>query len=250
MAKKHDIRDAFRNAVFKRAGYSCQGPGCTFKSTKAKAEDESADAGAGADEDANEEQDAAIAELLYEREVLTQTVAALAAACRRVVSPAAAAPFRFPLPALGEEAEGEGEGEGGAGGAGGKNNDETIPASTYLLLYRLNYAESRLREVDAELEEAFGPPAAPGGGDAAGGAAGRAATQFARLAVKAWMSLVWGCSADAGPLAMALAGLAAIALAWACCAGFALAANSALASAMARLLAASMTACVFALTSL
>ena len=40
MGRKHEIRDAFRNAVFKRAGYKCQGPGCTFRSTKDKAVEE------------------------------------------------------------------------------------------------------------------------------------------------------------------------------------------------------------------
>ena len=38
MGDKHEIRRSFRAAVFKRAGYRCQGHGCSFTSTTACAE--------------------------------------------------------------------------------------------------------------------------------------------------------------------------------------------------------------------
>ena len=38
--EKKAVRQAFRDAVFKRAGYRCQGPGCRFVSSQKKAEEE------------------------------------------------------------------------------------------------------------------------------------------------------------------------------------------------------------------
>lgn len=35
---KKEIRQRFRDAVFKRAKYACQGPGCTMRATKETAE--------------------------------------------------------------------------------------------------------------------------------------------------------------------------------------------------------------------
>ena len=74
--------------------------------------------------------------------------------CRRVVPPSAAArlaadfsvlPFRGALPLGGGGGDSEDEGKNADGGE--------ISSSAYLLLYKLNYCVSRLREVDSELAE-------------------------------------------------------------------------------------------------
>lgn len=37
MTEKERIRERFREGVFRRAGYRCQGPGCTVKTTRDRA---------------------------------------------------------------------------------------------------------------------------------------------------------------------------------------------------------------------
>jgi hypothetical protein len=81
------------------------------------------------DEDDEDDNESAIVELLYERSVLAEQARVLSAACQRDLAPTAAADFLSELSAA--------------------EAPEASP--NYLLLYRLHYCKSRLREVDDEI---------------------------------------------------------------------------------------------------
>ena len=88
-----------------------------------------------------------IAELYAEREILLSQVEALSAACRRVMPPATAARFLEELMAIprhkGDDNEDDDEALERMTDA-----EETLSVESYLILYRLNYARTRLREIE------------------------------------------------------------------------------------------------------
>jgi len=88
-----------------------------------------------------------IAELHAEREILLSQVEALSAACRRVMPPATAARFLEELMAIPRRKDDDNEDDDEALERM-TDAEETLSVESYLILYRLNYARTRLREIE------------------------------------------------------------------------------------------------------
>jgi len=98
----------------------------------------------GENEDENDITQDVIAELHVERAILSDQVTALSAACKRVMPPETAARFLQELMTLPKEEEETDD----AALERMADAEQTLSVESYLILYRLNYAQTRLREID------------------------------------------------------------------------------------------------------
>jgi len=89
-----------------------------------------------------------VAELHAERDILASQIELLSAACRRVMPPATAARFLEELMALPRNKDDEND---DAALERMTDAEDTLSVESYLILYRLNYARTRIREIDEHL---------------------------------------------------------------------------------------------------
>jgi hypothetical protein len=89
-----------------------------------------------------------IAELHAERAILSDQVTALSSACKRVMPADTAARFLQELMTLPKKEEDE---TNDAALERIADSEQTLSVESYLILYRLNYAQTRIREIDEQL---------------------------------------------------------------------------------------------------